>query len=78
MDTADIFFQCDSEIDRAFADGFTAADVYGRVVALFNKNIAALRAQGSDYKAATMEFDRDHLRAPSSGPQWGDLNARFG
>jgi hypothetical protein len=50
MDIADIFFQCDSEIDRAFADGLTAADVYSRVVALFDKNIAALRAQGSDYK----------------------------
>jgi hypothetical protein len=78
MDIAAVFFQCDSEIDRAFADGLSAADVYSRVVTLFNKNIAALRAHGSDYKAATMEFDRDHLRAPSSGPQWGDPTAKIG
>lgn len=36
MDYADVFFQCDSEIDRAFADGLTAGDVYDRVIALFN------------------------------------------
>jgi hypothetical protein len=74
---ANVFFQCDSEIDRAFADGLNASDVYARVIALFNANIAALRAQGSDYKAATLEFDRDHLRAPSSGTQWGDPNAKL-
>lgn len=77
MDIATMFFQCDSEIDRAFADGVSAADVYNRVVALFNQNIAALRAQGSDYKAATMEYDRDHLRSPTSGAQWGDPNSKL-
>jgi len=77
MDIADTFFKCDSEIDRAFADGLAASDVYTRVVNLFNQNIASLRAQGADYKAATLEFDRDHLRAPASGPQWGDPNAKL-
>lgn len=77
MDIADMFFQCDSEVDRAFADGLAASDVYSRVINLFNKNIATLRAQGSDYKAATLEFDRDHLRAPASGTQWGDANAKL-
>lgn len=72
LDSADIFFECDSEIDRGFADGLNAKQVHERVNALFNKHIHALRAQGSDYKAATLEFDRDHLRGPLSGPQWGD------
>lgn len=78
MDIANMFFQCDSEIDRAFADGLTAADVYTRVINLFNQNIAALRAQGSNYKAAAMESNRDHLRAPTSGSQWGDPSATLG
>ena len=72
LDSADIFFECDSEIDRGFADGLNARQVHERVNALFNKHIDALRQQGSDYKAATLEFDRDHLRGPISGPQWGD------
>ena len=72
LDSADIFFECDSEIDRGFADGLNAKQVHERVNALFNKHINALRQLGSDYKAATLEFDRDHLRGPLSGPQWGD------
>ena len=65
MDTTTMFFQCDSEIDRAFADGLTAADVYTRIITLFNQNISALRAQGSNYKAAAMESNRAHLRPPA-------------
>lgn len=76
-DDADIFFECDSEVDRGFAQGLTAGQVYDRVIALFNKHIAAFRAAGQEFKAGTLEFDRDHLRAPSSGPQWGDVNARL-
>jgi hypothetical protein len=72
MYSDEIFFECYSEIDRAFADGLNARQVHERVNALFNKHITALRQQGSDYKAATLEFDRDHLRGPLSGPQWGD------
>ncbi|HEV2911894.1 MAG TPA: hypothetical protein VGX92_01140 [Pyrinomonadaceae bacterium] len=77
LDDADIFFECDSEIDRGFAEGLTAGEVYDRARAVFDKYIAAFRAQGKEFKAATLEFDRDHLRAPSSGPQWGDVNARL-
>lgn len=77
LDIADIFFECDSEIDRGFANGLTAAEVHQRVIALFNKHIDAQRASGSDYKAATLEFDRDHLRSPVSGTQWGDPSARL-
>jgi hypothetical protein len=76
-DTADLFFDCDAEIDRAIADGLDAAGVIQRVRAVFDKHIAGLRAQGSNYKAATLEFDRDHLRSPMDGKQWGDASARL-
>lgn len=77
MDAAAIFFECDSEIDRAFADGLKAGQVYARTRALYDRRIAEFRANGQDYKAATLEFDRDHLRCPTSGPRWGDKDARL-
>jgi hypothetical protein len=76
-DDADIFFECDSEIDRSFAQGLTAGQASDRARALFDKHIAAFRAAGKEFKAATLEFNRDHLRSPSSGAQWGDANARL-
>lgn len=79
MAQKDTFFECDSEIDRAFADGLTAARVYVRVRALYDKRIAELRAEGKLYVAASLEFDRDHLRCPSSGGEsWGDPKAKLG
>jgi len=74
-DIADLFFDCDAEIDRAVADGLSAADVMTRVRAVFDKHIGELRAQGSNYKAATLEFDRDHLRSAVDGADWGDATA---
>ncbi len=76
-DYADIFFQCDSEIDRAFAEGINAGDVYDRVIDLFNKKIEKLEDQGHDYAASTLEYDRDHLCAPSVDARWGDVNAKI-
>lgn len=76
-DDADIFFDCDTEIDRGFAEGLTAGLVYERAKKLFDHRIAEFRAAGKEFKAATLEFNRDHLRAPSSGAQWGDVNARL-
>lgn len=76
-DDADIFFDCDTEIDRGFAEGLNAGQVYDRAIALFNKRIAEFRAAGKEYKAATLEFNRDHLRSPSSGEQWGQVSARL-
>lgn len=76
----DVFFECDSEIDRAFADGQTASQVYDRVKALFVKRAADFRAQGKQTEAATLESDLDCLRCPSSPPgpnAWGDPNAKL-
>jgi hypothetical protein len=77
MSESDNFFACDSAIDIAFAEGLTAREVYVRVIALYDKRIAELRARGALYAAATLEFDRDHLRAPASGGQWGDESAKL-
>jgi hypothetical protein len=78
MPEKDTFFECDSEIDRAFADGLTAAQVYDRVRRLYDQRIADLRAAGKLREAATLEFDRDHLRCPSSGgSRWGDARAKL-
>lgn len=76
----DVFFECDSEIDRAFADGLTAAQVYDRVKTLFLQRAAGLRAQGKQTAAATLESDLDILRCPSSPPApnaWGDPKAKL-
>lgn len=76
----DVFFECDSEIDRAFADGLTAAQVYDRVKALFVQRAADLRAQGKQTAAATLESDLDILRCPTSPPApnaWGDPRAKL-
>lgn len=76
----DVFFECDSEIDRAFADGLNAAQVYERVKKLFAKRAADFRAQGKQTEAATLESDLDCLRCPASPPApnaWGDPNAQL-
>jgi hypothetical protein len=74
----DLFFECDSEIDRAFADGMTAAEVYDRVKLLFAQRAADFRAQGKQNEAATLELDFDRLRCPSSGGSaWGDAKAKL-
>lgn len=74
---SDLFFACDSEIDLAFADGLNASQVYRRTIDFYNQNIQQLRQQGKLYVAAILEFDRDHLRAPDSGLQWGRKKARL-
>jgi hypothetical protein len=74
----DIFFECDSEIDRAFADGLSARQVFDRAKRLYDKRIAELYAAGKLYVAAVLETDRDHLRCPSSGGNaWGDPEAKL-
>ena len=74
---AGVLFECDSEIDKAFADGLSAAEVYGRAVGRYNERIREFRAAGRVYAAAALELDRDHLRAPSSGREWGDQAAKL-
>ena len=77
MDSPDAFLECDSAVDRGFADGLTASQVYDRTKSLFDKHVARLRKTGQDYYAGMLEFNRDHFRCPSSGSRWGKLNARL-
>ena len=74
----EVFFECDSEIDKGFADGLTAQQVYERTIALYNERIEALDAEDDLDNAALLETNRDHLRCPSSGgKKWGDTSARL-
>ncbi|HKP46337.1 MAG TPA: hypothetical protein VJT50_07035 [Pyrinomonadaceae bacterium] len=75
-----IFFECDSEIDRGFAEGLTADEVYKRVVALFQQHIDELKSTGDSgdlHNASILEVDLRLLRAPSVSPEFGDKNARL-
>ena len=73
----DRFFACDSEIDLAFAEGLTAAEVYARAHAKYTLEIERLRRAGHDSAANLLQDNRDRLRAPSTGACWGDPNARL-
>jgi hypothetical protein len=77
---ADIFFECDSEIDLGFADGLTADQVYQRVLALFQQHIERLKSTGDSgdlHNASILEVDLRLLRAPSVSEEYGDKNARL-
>lgn len=78
MKSANVFFECDSEIDKGFADGLTASQVYRRAYNLYTKRINRLKQAGSVYLAGTLELNRDHLCAPAKHARWGDDTARLG
>lgn len=77
MHISDAFFDCDSEIDRAFADGLRAEEVYDRVIAHYNQKIRELEDGGHDGAAAALGYYRDHLCAPSVDAKWGDKKAKI-
>lgn len=70
--------ECDSEIDRGFADGLTAGDVYQRAHDAFTVQIQLARENGKPMVAATLENNRDHLCAPSIHSRFGSKEARIG
>lgn len=77
---AEVFFECDSEIDRGFADGLTAGEVLQRVLARFQQHIESLKATGDGgdlFNASVLEVDLGLLRAPSLNAEFGDPNARL-
>lgn len=78
---AEVFFECDSEIDRGFADGLTADEVFKRVLTRFQKHIDRLKSTGDGgdlFNASVLEVDLRLLRAPSSGSEYGDRKAKLG
>lgn len=75
-----IFFECDSEIDRGFADGLNADEVFQRVVARFQKHIDQLKSTGDSgdlHNASILEVDLRLLRAPSVSEEYGDKKAKL-
>ena len=77
MHVSDVFFDCDSEIDRAFADGLTARDVYDRVTTYYNQKICQLQDGGHYRAAAALEYNLAHLCAPSVNKKWGNKEAKL-
>jgi hypothetical protein len=71
------FLECDAEIDIALAGGNTARQAANRARAKYDDNIAKFIAAGKLYVAATLQYNRDHLRSPLSDPAWGDPNAKL-
>jgi hypothetical protein len=77
QDYAEEFLECDSEIDVALAEGDTAARADARARAKFDARIAEFLAAGKPYLAATLEYNRDHMRSPVSDAAWGDPRAKL-
>ncbi len=77
---AEIFFECDSEIDLGFADGLNADEVYQRALARFQHHIDQLKSTGDSgdlHNASILEVDLRLLRAPSVSEEYGDKTARL-
>jgi hypothetical protein len=75
---ADIFFECDAQIDKALADGKSASEAALQSIVEFNKQIEILKNRGDDTSlkaAAMLEKDRDMLKSPYHGDEYGDPNA---
>ena len=72
QEVADAFFECDSAIDLALAEGATTAQAYERAIELYNQKIDEYDAAGKPYVASLLETDRDHLCAPPVDAIWGD------
>jgi hypothetical protein len=77
---ADVFFECDSEIDRGFADGLSADEVFQSVLERFQQHIDQLKSTGDSgdlFNASVLQVDLRLLRAPSVADEYGDKNARL-
>jgi hypothetical protein len=69
---AEVFLECDSNIDLSFADGLTAQEVFLQVESLYKKRIKELSEAGKDRESVQLEFNYRHLRSPASGGlEWG-------
>ncbi len=77
---AEVFFDCDSEIDRGFANGLTADQVFQNVLARFQQHIDQLKSTGDSgdlFNASVLEVDLRLLRAPSVAVEYGDPGAKL-
>ncbi len=89
---AEVLFQCDAEIDRAFADDLTAEEVYQCVDNLYQTKIKEYReklrqARKNDADEITitqltniisyLQVHRNHLCCPSIDQRWGNVQAKL-
>lgn len=73
--SADVFFECDGEIDRALADGLNVGDAMARAKALFTQRIGEL---GNTYAGSMLATNLACLRSPVDGSQWGRVDVALG
>ena len=91
-DISEVFWECDSEIDRAFAEGMSAGEVYDRVTELYQQRIQDYKAQyiaalinGEDRRRVAnlkrvfsdLARNYNHLCCPSVDPRWGKVEVRL-
>lgn len=68
---------CDAEIDKGFADGLTAEEVYQRTMSAFDARIRELDGNGEPHFASRLELNQAHLCAPSTHARFGSVHARL-
>jgi hypothetical protein len=78
LDMPEGFLACDAVIDRALVDGKNAGAAYAEAFDAFTALMDEMLAQGQPYLAAMLEYNRDHLCAPSVDPKWGSVAAKLG
>jgi hypothetical protein len=74
---ADIFFECDAQIDLGFAAGLMAEEVHNKVIATFDKYIQQFRDNNQSYEAAALAYNKRILRSPVLDSNLGCKNARL-
>ena len=72
-----ILFECDSEIDRALAEGLAVADVHERAVSLFEAYIDRLTSLADDDTAKYLTADLQCFCTPVTDSRFGDAAARL-
>ena len=77
---SDVFYNCDSEILRALADGATVAEAVKRAKDLYSRTIAGLISAGdaaSMDAAHQLQYNLQHLRSPMDGAMWGRAEVKL-
>ena len=93
LEFSEVFWECDSEIDRAFAEVMSAGEVYERVTELYQQRIKEYRdmwataiINGDDKEKVDLLYDvvnhlkgnYNHLCCPSVDTRWGRVDIRLG
>ena len=92
LDFSEVFWECDSEIDRAFAEVDNAGEVYDRLTQLYQQRIQEYKdmwvkaiANGDEREKVSLLYDvvnhlkgnYNHLCCPSVDPRWGRVDIRL-